>query len=159
MEREKHDRPGWRDRVRGFGQAAVPYWFAVSGLALGVGAIVKDEPVAGACGAVAGVAAGCLQQWRARFHRDHVDALRERLRTQRLEAEEVAVRLRQTVSSLQTELWQHRIVALATPAFGLQLSAIMELSAEAPDESPAALTPPAGTPTVRPDPEPFAQAS
>jgi hypothetical protein len=63
-----------------------------------------------------------IEQWRARFHRDHAEALRKRLRTQRLEAEQTAAQLRHTVSSLQTELWQHRMVALATPAYGVPLA-------------------------------------
>jgi len=104
-------------------RAAVPDALAVAGLALGAGSIVANEPIIGACGAVVGVGVGFIQRRRARLHRDHVEGLRKRLRTQRKDAEKVAAQLRQTVSSLQTDLWQYRMVALATPAFGIALAA------------------------------------
>jgi hypothetical protein len=106
---------------------------AVAGLALGVGAIIADEPIIGACGAAVGVGVGLIQRRRARLHREHVEALRKRLRTQRKDAEKVAAQLRQSVSSLQTDLWQYRMVALATPAFGIALAAATALDSAAPD--------------------------
>jgi hypothetical protein len=175
MEPEKRRLRSWWAQSRKVGRAVVPYGFAAAGIALGVGGIVQNEPIAGACGAVAGVTAGLLQHRRARFHRDHVDALRERLRVHRLESEQALAQLRQTVSSLQTELWQHRMVALATPAFGIQMNAIkgtLPHATPAPTK-PAPTTPvptPTGIPIVTAEgvdpsapknrgPEPFAQAS
>jgi hypothetical protein len=137
MEEQKRQRRGWRVIATKVSRAAVPYGFAVAGLALGAAAIVQNEPIAGACGAVAGVTAGMIEQWRARFHRDHAEALRKRLRTQRLEAEQTAAQLRHTVSSLQTELWQHRMVALATPAYGVPLAVPGSSPAPSPDEPEA----------------------
>jgi hypothetical protein len=154
---------GWRETFMGLGRLVLSSSLAVAGLALGVGAIVQDDPVLGACGAAAGVTAGLIQQWRARFYRQHVAAGRERLRTQRLESEQVAAQLRQTVSALETELWQHRLVALATPAFGLQLSALTaaaETPAGEPVPDPADPAPrPPDHSSGTPGPEPFAQAS
>jgi len=166
MERKKQDQRSWRHRFTRVIKAAVPYVFAAAGLALGVGGVIENEPVAGACGAVAGVAAAGIQQRRARFHRDHVNALRERLRTHRLESDQTAAQLRQAVSSLQTELWQHRMVALATPAFGIQMTALTAqrapaaAAANAPAADPAAATAPVADTSVPTKPrEPFAEAS
>lgn len=117
-------------------RVSLPHWFVVAGLALAVWAIVENELVAGAGGAVAGVSAALIQYRRLRLYRGHVAALRERLRTHRQESEEATAQLRQTVSALQTELWQHRLVALATPTFGLQMSALTAAADEARAEQP-----------------------
>jgi hypothetical protein len=168
MESGKRNKPGWLLTVTGFGRSAVPYAFAVTGLALGVDGVVQSRPAVAAAGAVAGAGAAFIQHWRIRRHRDHVAALRERLRTQRLESEQVTAELRQTVSGLQTDLWQHRLVAMATPAFGLQLSALNapektsapEKAAVAEKAAAEAGTPGStGTPTPPRRPKPFAQAS
>jgi hypothetical protein len=132
MRPEEHDQQGWWEKSVRVSRAAVPDVMAVAGLALGVGAIVAHEPIIGACGAAVGVSVGLIQRRRARLHRDHVEALRKRLRTQRKDAEKVAAQLRQSVSSLQTDLWQYRMVALATPAFGIALAAATAQDSTAP---------------------------
>ena len=179
MESGKRNKPGWLLTVTGFGRSAGPYVLAVTGLALGVDGVVQSRPAVAAAGAVAGAGAAFIQHWRIRRHRDHVAALRERLRTQRLESEQVTAELRQTVSGLQTDLWQHRLVAMATPAFGLQLSALNapEKTAAPQKAGPApaagnsgpatgtsrsaadATGAATGTPTPPRRPKPFAQAS
>jgi hypothetical protein len=154
MQPEKRSQRRWLGKAAMVGRTAAPYLFAVSALALGIGAVVESMPIAGACGAVLGVIACLIEQRRARFHRKHVETLRKRLRKQRVESEQAAAQLRQTVSSLQTELWQQRMVALATPAFGIPLAA--------PDGSPPAEQAPAEPTGAEPQErrsEPVARAS
>src|SRR4051794_41668641 len=84
----------------------MPYGFAASGLLLGVGGVLADRPLAGACGAVAGVTAGLLERHRADDLERRGSLLRERLRDQRSEAEQEASELRRQVRTLQARLWE-----------------------------------------------------
>ena len=92
--------------VRVTGMTAMPYGFAASGLLLGLGGVALDRPLAGACGAVAGVTAGLLERRRASDAEHRAGRLRERLREQRVAAEVEASDLRRRIRSLQTQLWE-----------------------------------------------------
>jgi hypothetical protein len=123
----------WRTAASNAGRVALPLWFAAAGLALGVGGVVRDQPIAGACGAVAGVAGGLLWLDRSRSYRAQYEALRVRLREIRAEADaeleqaqaeydearaEVA-QLRQNVANLQNQLWETQaLMLLRDPATG-----------------------------------------
>jgi hypothetical protein len=113
------ERRRWREASLRVGRAALPYWFAGSGIVLGVGGVAQAQPLVSACGAVAGVTAGLLHQHRARHYQAQVDGLRQRLRNHRAESEAVAAQLRQAVSAVQTELWEQRLLAvISQPAIG-----------------------------------------
>jgi len=84
----------------------MPYGFAASGLLLGVGGVAVDRPLAGACGAVAGITAGLLERHRANDAERRAGRLRERLREQRADAELEASDLRRRIQALQTQLWE-----------------------------------------------------
>jgi hypothetical protein len=108
-----------RSWIEGLGhasQALLPYWFAASGLALGVGGVVQDKPLAGACGAVAGVTAGLLYQSRARSYQRQAEALRDRLRTQRAESEAESAELRDNLRALRTEIWELKFASQLSSA-------------------------------------------
>ncbi len=104
----------WWTAVGDAGRAAAPYWFVASGVVLGVGGIVQDKPLAGACGAVAGITAGLLERQRASVYRNQALSMRNRLRKQRAKAEATEAELRETISTLQTEIWEHRMFSLIT---------------------------------------------
>jgi hypothetical protein len=101
----------WRGIAAAMGRSALPYWFAVAGLALGVGGVVRDEPLAGACGAVAGVTAGLLYLERYRAYRHQFEVLRDQLIAERVQAEGVAAELRDTISFLQNQIWERHAPA------------------------------------------------
>jgi hypothetical protein len=113
-------RRGWQEACSTAGRAALPYWFALSGIVLGAGGVWQGRPIVSACGAVAGVTAGLLHQHRSSLHRVQIDALRERLRNQRADSEDAAAELRHALSALQTELWQQRLLTVVSqPALRL----------------------------------------
>jgi hypothetical protein len=93
---------------------AMPYGFAASGLLLGLGGVALDRPLAGACGAVAGVTAGLLERYRASDAERRARWLRARLREQRAEAELEASDLRRQIRSLQTRLWERDLRDLSS---------------------------------------------
>ena len=84
----------------------MPYGFAVSGLLLGTGGVVMDRPLAGACGAVAGVTVGLLERHRADVADRRSRRLRHLLRDERAEAELAESELRREIQALRTALWQ-----------------------------------------------------
>src|SRR5689334_8548581 len=93
---------------------ALPYGFAASGLLLGVGGVLADRPLAGACGAVAGVTAGLLERHRSTDLERRAGILRERLRDQRAESEQESSELRRQIRTLQARLWERDLQALGT---------------------------------------------
>lgn len=88
--------------------AALPYAFGTSGLALGAGGVATGRPLAGLCGAVAGVTAGVLERHRSRDFARRGEALRERLRRQRTDSDTTVSALRREVRELRVEVWEWR---------------------------------------------------
>jgi hypothetical protein len=128
------------------GRTVVPIWFAVAGIALGVGGVLRDEPLAGACGAVAGVTMGLLQQRRARVYRRHNLALRRRLKQMRAasaKSAEQVEQLEQQVSTLKAELWQQRMLTMLMDPSTALTGGIPVMEAPSPGEQTASEQPPA----------------
>jgi hypothetical protein len=133
---------------------AMPYGFAASGLLLGVGGVAFDRPLAGACGAVAGVTAGLLERYRAGDAERRIRGLRDRLRVQRAEAELEASALRRRIRSLETQVWERdlRDVVATTelPVLGpptgpiAQVIDLSEARGQAEPAAPAEATPARG---------------
>jgi hypothetical protein len=98
------------------GWVSMPYGLATSGLALGFAGAFADRPVLGLWGAVAGVAAGVVQWYRAQDAERTAGLLRTRLRDQRSVAETEASELRRRVRELETELWARDLRDLGAPA-------------------------------------------
>ncbi len=107
-------RRSWRRRVRHAGYTVVPYWFAGAAVLLGAASVVQDEPVAGACGAAAGVTAGLLHQGRARRYRRQAVALRQRLRAERAASGARLAELQAALRLTQTEVWELRFAQQAS---------------------------------------------
>jgi hypothetical protein len=112
----KSDRQGARASLERLVTVGMPYGFAASGLLLGAGGVLVDRPLAGACGAVAGVTAGLLERHRANDAERRTRWLRDRLRVQRAEAELEASGLRRQIQSLQTQLWERDLRDLGVSA-------------------------------------------
>lgn len=100
------DRQSLRASLARVTTVGMPYGFAASGLLLGLGGVALDRPLAGACGAVAGVTAGLLERYRASDAERRTRWLRDRLREQRAEAELEASGLRRRIRTLETRLWE-----------------------------------------------------
>lgn len=130
----------WRERYEAVGRTVVPLWFAVTGIGLGVGGVLRDQPLAGACGAVAGVTVGWLQQQRASVYRRHTIALRRRLKKVRAESEAHAAELEQRISRLQTEVLEQKLMRMLmnpNPEAVAEVTGELPVVAEPEPEPPA----------------------